>query len=65
MATDITRTSSLGMICVLDILYNYHPCWSVIRRFVSQRKVRSPKGLPEVDLAFPGETNRRITLQQG
>ena len=26
-------------------LYNYHPCWSVTRRFVSQRKVRSPKGL--------------------
>jgi hypothetical protein len=24
--TDITRTSSLGMIYVLDILYNYHTC---------------------------------------
>jgi hypothetical protein len=63
--TDITRTSSLGTICVLDILYNYYPCWSVTRRFVSQRKVRSPKGLPEVDLTFRGETNRRITRQQG
>jgi hypothetical protein len=26
-------------------IYNYHPCWSVTRRFVSQRKVRSPEGL--------------------
>jgi hypothetical protein len=24
---------------VFRILYNYHPCWSVTRRFVSQRKV--------------------------
>jgi hypothetical protein len=24
--------------------YNYHPLWSVTRRFVSQRKVRSPSG---------------------
>ena len=23
--------------------YNYHPCWSVTRRFDFQRKVRSPK----------------------
>ena len=48
-----------------SILYNYHPCWSVTRRFVSQRKVRSPEGLPEGDLTFGGETNRRVTLQQG
>jgi hypothetical protein len=26
MVTDIIRTSSLGTIYVLDILYNYHPC---------------------------------------
>jgi hypothetical protein len=31
-------------------LYNYHPCWSVNRRFVSQRKVRSPR----VTLLFSG-----------
>ena len=49
----------------LIALYNYHPCWSVTRRFVSQRKVRSPEGLPEGDLTFRGETNRRVTLQQG
>jgi hypothetical protein len=47
------------------ILYSYLPCWSVTRRFVSQRKVRSPDGLPEGDLTFRGETNRRVTLQQG
>ena len=46
-------------------LCNYHPSWSVTRRFVSQRKVRSPEGLPEGDLTFRGETNRRVTLQQG
>jgi hypothetical protein len=37
----------------------------VTRRLVSQRKVRSPEGLPEGDLTFGGETNRRVTLQQG
>ena len=42
-------------------LYNYHPCCSVTRRFVSQRKVRSPEGFPEGDLTFRGETNRRVT----
>ena len=47
------------------ILFNYHPCWSVSRWFVSQRKVRSPEGLPEGDLTFRGETNRWVTLQQG
>jgi hypothetical protein len=41
-------------------IYNYHPCWSVTRRFVSQRKERSPEG----DLAFRGETNHWVTLQQ-
>jgi hypothetical protein len=46
-------------------LYNYHPCWSVTRRFDSQRKVRSPEGLPEDDLAFRGETNRRVTNYKG
>ena len=46
------------------ILFNYHPCLSVTRRFVSQRKVRSPEGLTEGDLTFRGETNRRVTLQQ-
>jgi hypothetical protein len=45
-------------VCV-SIIYNYHPCWSVTRRFVSQRKVRSPEDLPEGDLTFRGETNRR------
>ena len=40
---------------------NYHSCWSVTRRFVSPRKVRSPEG----DLTFLWETNRRVTLQQG
>jgi hypothetical protein len=46
-------------------VYNYHPRWSVTRRFVSQRKVRSPESLPEGDLTFLWETNRRATLQQG
>ena len=41
-----------------SILYNYHPCWSVTRRFVSQRKVRSPEGFPEGDLTF----GRRSTV---
>ena len=31
-------------------IYNYHPCWSVTRRFVSQRKVRSPEGLYRIFL---------------
>ena len=35
--------------------------WSVTRRFVSPRKVRSPEG----DLTFLWETNRQVTLQQG
>jgi hypothetical protein len=43
------------------ILYNYHPCWSVTRRFVYQRKVMSPEG----DITFRGETNRGVTFQQG
>jgi hypothetical protein len=33
-------------------IYNYHPCWSVTRRFASQRKVRSPSG--RVTLLFSG-----------
>jgi hypothetical protein len=48
---------------VNKILFNYHPCWSVVRRFVSQRKVMSPEGLPEGDQTFREETNRRVTLQ--
>ena len=47
------------------VLYNYHPCRSVTRRFVSQRKVRSPEGLTEGGLTFRGETSGRVTLQQG
>jgi hypothetical protein len=27
------------------IVYNYHPCWTVTWRFVSQRKVRSPSAV--------------------
>jgi hypothetical protein len=40
---------------------NYRPCWSMTRRFVFPRKVRSP----DCDLTFLWETNRRVTLQQG
>ena len=39
------------MFVVFRILYNYHPCWSVTRRFVSPRKVRSN---PRVTLPFSG-----------
>ena len=46
---------------VFRTLYNYHPCWSVTGRFVSQRKVRSPEG----NLTFRGGQTGRVTLQQG
>ena len=48
-----------GTLFLLLILYNYHPCWSVTRRFVSQRKVRLPGG----DLTFRRKT--KLVLQQG
>ena len=53
----------LGVCCKKYSIYytNYHPCWSVTRRFVSPRKVGSPSG----DLTFLWETNHRVTLQQG
>jgi hypothetical protein len=57
----ISRAHTIRYYCA-KILYNYHPCWSVTRRFVSKRKVWSPESLPEGDLTFRGETNHRITL---
>jgi hypothetical protein len=44
--------------CHSYIIYNYHPCWSVTRRFVSQRKVGSSEGLPEGFRTFRGETDK-------
>jgi hypothetical protein len=38
---------------------------TVIFDKVITNNVRSPEGLPEGDLTFRGETNRRVTLQQG
>jgi hypothetical protein len=44
--------------CHSYIIYNYHPCCSVTRRFLSQRKVRSSEGLPECYPTFRGETDK-------